>query len=115
VPRIPISCFDRHQYPDEDALKPCLHLMRPKACDLISPRNAANMVLKLPDCGIKRVDFEPEYRALATRPRKRPRVSRPGGLDWNCPQHITPRFTLAEFEAANAPAAIAPTTGESVA
>jgi len=24
-------------------------------------------------------------------------------LDWNCPQHITPRFTLAEIEAASAP------------
>lgn len=25
------------------------------------------------------------------------------GFDWNCPQHITPRYTLAEIEAANAP------------
>ena len=27
-------------------------------------------------------------------------------FDWNCPQHITPRFTLAEIEAASAPAGI---------
>lgn len=25
------------------------------------------------------------------------------GFDWNCPQHITPRFTVAEIEAAAAP------------
>lgn len=25
------------------------------------------------------------------------------GFDWNCPQHITPRYTLAEVEAASAP------------
>jgi predicted pyridoxine 5'-phosphate oxidase superfamily flavin-nucleotide-binding protein len=25
------------------------------------------------------------------------------GFDWNCPQHITPRYTLAEFEPALAP------------
>ena len=24
-------------------------------------------------------------------------------FDWNCPQHITPRFTAAEIEAASAP------------
>ncbi|MGH6933700.1 MAG: pyridoxamine 5'-phosphate oxidase family protein [Dongiaceae bacterium] len=26
-----------------------------------------------------------------------------GAFDWNCPQHITPRFSLAEIEAATAP------------
>jgi len=26
VPKIPIRCFDRDQYPDEDWLKPLLHL-----------------------------------------------------------------------------------------
>jgi hypothetical protein len=25
------------------------------------------------------------------------------GFDWNCPQHITPRFTEAEIQAASAP------------
>ena len=30
-------------------------------------------------------------------------VIRIEGFDWNCPQHITPRFTLAEVEAAVAP------------
>ncbi|MDQ3179050.1 MAG: hypothetical protein M3Q33_00875 [Acidobacteriota bacterium] len=24
-------------------------------------------------------------------------------FDWNCPQHITPRFTIAEIRAINAP------------
>jgi uncharacterized protein len=31
-------------------------------------------------------------------------------FDWNCPQHITPRFTLAELEAAKGSAAIVQTT-----
>jgi hypothetical protein len=30
-------------------------------------------------------------------------VVRIAGFDWNCPQHITPRFTLAEVEQAMTP------------
>jgi predicted pyridoxine 5'-phosphate oxidase superfamily flavin-nucleotide-binding protein len=30
-------------------------------------------------------------------------VLRLDAFDWNCPQHITPRFTMAEIEAATAP------------
>jgi hypothetical protein len=30
-------------------------------------------------------------------------IVRVAGFDWNCPQHITPRFTLAEVERATQP------------
>lgn len=32
--------------------------------------------------------------------------------DWNCPQHITPRFTIEEFQALTGSAADAPSEGE---
>ena len=41
----------------------------------------------------------PEYRALI----ERGILIRVEGFDWNCPQHITPRFTLAEIEEATKP------------
>ena len=47
-------------------------------------------------------------RSAVELPGYRARVERMGivdveALDWNCPQHITPRFTLAEVEAAARP------------
>ena len=39
----------------------------------------------------------PDYRAVI----ERGFLINVEAFDWNCPQHITPRFTLAEFEAAN--------------
>ena len=41
----------------------------------------------------------PGYRAVA----ERAFTLRLEAFDWNCPQHITPRFTPAEIEAASAP------------
>ncbi len=41
----------------------------------------------------------PDYRARA----ERAFVIQVEAFDWNCPQHITPRFTIAEVEAATAP------------
>jgi predicted pyridoxine 5'-phosphate oxidase superfamily flavin-nucleotide-binding protein len=41
----------------------------------------------------------PDYRARV----ERGFLVRVEAFDWNCPQHITPRFTLAEVEAATAP------------
>ncbi len=41
----------------------------------------------------------PEYRAVA----ERAFVLHVEAFDWNCPQHITPRFTQAEIAAASAP------------
>jgi hypothetical protein len=41
----------------------------------------------------------PEYRAVI----ERGILIRVEGFDWNCPQHITPRFTLAEIEEATKP------------
>ena len=40
----------------------------------------------------------PGYRALV----ERGFVIRVAAFDWNCPQHITPRYTLAEIEALQA-------------
>lgn len=41
----------------------------------------------------------PDYRGRA----ERAFVIQVEAFDWNCPQHITPRFTLAEIDAATAP------------
>ena len=41
----------------------------------------------------------PDYRGVA----ERAFTLRLEAFDWNCPQHITPRFTTAEIEAASAP------------
>ena len=41
----------------------------------------------------------PDYRARV----ERGFLIRVEAFDWNCPQHITQRFTLAEVEAATAP------------
>ena len=41
----------------------------------------------------------PDYRAAV----ERGFIIRVEAFDWNCAQHITPRFTLAEIEAATAP------------
>ncbi len=41
----------------------------------------------------------PDYRARV----ERAILIRVAAFDWNCPQHITPRFTLAEIEEASAP------------
>jgi predicted pyridoxine 5'-phosphate oxidase superfamily flavin-nucleotide-binding protein len=41
----------------------------------------------------------PGYRAVV----ERAVLVRVEGFDWNCPQHITPRFTLAEVEEASRP------------
>ena len=41
----------------------------------------------------------PDYRARV----ERGILIRVDAFDWNCPQHITPRFTLAEIEDASAP------------
>ncbi|MBL8515994.1 MAG: 2Fe-2S iron-sulfur cluster binding domain-containing protein [Betaproteobacteria bacterium] len=47
---------------------------------------------------IKRLEL-PTYRARV----ERGVIIQIEGYDWNCPQHITPRFTEAEIEAASAP------------
>ncbi len=56
----------------------------------------------------------PELAALLTESAHRKRVERlvllhVVGFDWNCPQHITPRYTLAEVEAVLAAKRDAPT------
>ena len=52
-------------------------------------------------------EADPALRSAVTLPDYRARVERVGvvqveAFDWNCPQHITPRYTLAEIEAARA-------------
>ena len=47
---------------------------------------------------LKRLSL-PGYRAVV----ERGFIIRVEAFDWNCPQHITPRFTLAEIEEATAP------------
>ena len=52
-------------------------------------------------------DADPALRAAVTLPGYRARVERVAvvqieAFDWNCPQHITPRYTIAEIEAARA-------------
>ena len=53
-------------------------------------------------------DAEPELTALVTVPGYRARIERIvllrlEAFDWNCPQHITPRFTEAEIDEATKP------------
>jgi predicted pyridoxine 5'-phosphate oxidase superfamily flavin-nucleotide-binding protein len=47
---------------------------------------------------LERIEL-PDYRARV----ERAILIRVEAFDWNCPQHITPRFTLAEVEEATAP------------
>jgi predicted pyridoxine 5'-phosphate oxidase superfamily flavin-nucleotide-binding protein len=53
-------------------------------------------------------DADPTLALAVSLPGYRARVERVGvidveAFDWNCPQHITPRFTLADVEAAVGP------------
>ena len=53
-------------------------------------------------------DADPEMVFAVELPGYRARIERVGvvdveAFDWNCPQHITPRFTLAEVETASRP------------